>query len=270
MRIQRYSDYRTLIRERLRALKSAGRGKNESLAKALGVSASQVSQILSGSRELSAEHACEVAKFLGLDELESEYFLSLVQLERTSSVALKKLLKTQFDRVCSLLEVREESSSLALDGQSLDEADKGVFYSQWYYSAIRQMSSVEGIDTPEKFAARLGLPLKKVKEAIEFLLRTGLCVRKDSRITLGPNRTYTQRGAPFHGRHHLNWRVKALEYLPKEQIQGLSYTAVVSLSHEDALKIREVLYQATERAESMIDSPRLQAVYCLAVDWFEL
>lgn len=52
--------------------------------------------------------------------------------------------------------------------------------------------------------------------------------------------------------------------------QGLSYTAAVSLSYEDALKIREILFEATERAESIIENSPLQAVYCLTLDWFEL
>jgi uncharacterized protein (TIGR02147 family) len=270
VRIQRISDYRTLIQEGLKRRGASGRGQTDRLAKALGVSASQVSQVFSGARVLTLEQACNLAQFLELTKLETEYFLGLVQLERTSSAPLKEVFKAQLERTASLLDAQEESERLDAPGFVLDEADRGVFYSQWYYSAIRLLTAVPGMDTAEKISRRLGLPLKKTQEVLDFLLKTRLCVKKEGKIALGPSRTYAQRGSPFHGRHHLNWRVKAMEYLPREQPDGMSYTAAVSLSAEDAQKIRQILVEATDKAEALIEASPAKTLYCLTLDWFEV
>lgn len=248
----------------------AGRGQIDRLAAAIGVSASQISQVLSGSRELTLEQACNTASHLKLDGLQSEYFLALVQIERTSSVALKKIYESQLERLRSLLDAAEESESMASEGFTVSEADRGVFYSQWYYSAIRVITGIPGMNGPEAISRRLNLPLRVVEDAVAFLVRTGLCIKKGDKVHLGPSRTYAKRGSPFHSRHHLNWRIKALECLAKEKAGGVSYTASVSISKQDALRIKEILVEATERCEAIIEPSVAESLYCLTLDWFEV
>lgn len=270
MRIQHYDDYRRLIRETLKKVDPLSRGQVDRLAKALKLSPSQMSQIFSGRRDLTLEQVCGVATHLRLTDLEAEYLLLLVQIERTSSVELKKLLRAQLERVRKLLEQHEEQSSMSSTEFVLSEGDQGIFYSQWYYSAIRLLTAIPGMNAPEKIASRLQLPDQVVNEVLEFLVRSGLCVRQGGALATGPARTYTKRGSPFHSRHRLNWRIKALESLPNQQLHGLSYTAAVSISAEDALRIRSSLIEATEKAEAMIDASPAKTLYCLNIDWFEL
>ena len=91
-------DYRTLIKNYLETLPNKGRGELAKIARHLEVNSTLVSQVMSGSRDFSHEQALELSQYMGLSELESEYFILLVQLEKAGTQNLKTYIRKQIGR----------------------------------------------------------------------------------------------------------------------------------------------------------------------------
>src|SRR5688500_5525988 len=88
MSIFEFSNYQSFLRAHMRQLPKAGRGEVNRMAQQLGVHSSFVSQVLGGNRDFNLEQAHELTKYLGLNAVESDYFILLVQLARAGSRSL--------------------------------------------------------------------------------------------------------------------------------------------------------------------------------------
>jgi uncharacterized protein (TIGR02147 family) len=103
------------------------------LARALGLTPSQLSHVLQGEKNLSHERALQVATRLGLDARQTEYFGLLVQRESTKSIQLKE---------AALARMREINPASAAKDLSVD-AFRAI--SDWYHAAILEIMSLQGI-----------------------------------------------------------------------------------------------------------------------------
>jgi uncharacterized protein (TIGR02147 family) len=240
----------------------------EKIATHLRVHQSLVSQVLAGKKDFSEEQAYRVGQFFKMDEREIEYLLTLVRLARTTMPELRALLERQLEQ----LRAPEESSKLdsELKTTPLSEAEHSVFYSSWYYSAVRLLSSLPGHHTPAKIAEYLGLSVGEVRAIADFLVKAGLCVERNGQLSLGPKRTLVSSGSPALARHHLNWRLRAIESHQRSPHLPVAYTAPMTLSRADADKIRALLWEAIWKIEPMIEPSPSEALFCLNIDWFEV
>lgn len=125
MTVYTFNNSKDFLRAKLRTLPRRGRGQIEKLAKFLNVHQSLISQILHTSRNFSEDQAYLVCQFLSLDENETEYFVTLVQIERSASEGLKKILQQRLNILRLSASSREEQKQI----KSLDEVDKETFYS---------------------------------------------------------------------------------------------------------------------------------------------
>src|SRR5436309_16129314 len=89
-----YTSYKAYLIDRIEQNKDL-RGYQSQLARAAGCQRSFLSQVLNGKFDLSREHAAELSRFWGLDPLETEYFIGLVDLARAGSGHLRKLTETK-------------------------------------------------------------------------------------------------------------------------------------------------------------------------------
>lgn len=187
------------------------------------------------------------------------------------------LVKILFDlrALCekTLLELR----SRVLMGQSpaspedpLSLADKSIFYSDWYYTAIQVLTSIPRFQTRQKLAEHLALPLDRVELAVEFLLRAGLCQESKGRIKMAAKKTYVESSSPLITKHHVNWRLRAIDKLPKRNSSCLFFTCPVSLSGRDATHFRERLEALIKEFYECVDASPEEEAFCLNIDWFQV
>src|SRR4051812_5944308 len=83
-------DYRSFMRDYFHSQPKKGFGQLSKTAKALNMQPSLLTGILSGYKNLTLEQAFDFADYIGLSELESECFTSLVQFERAGTERLRK------------------------------------------------------------------------------------------------------------------------------------------------------------------------------------
>jgi uncharacterized protein (TIGR02147 family) len=265
MTIYDYTEYKRFLNDWIHAMPKQGRGQARRLSEHLGVNSVVVSQILSGSRHFSIEHALDAAKFFALDERATDYFLTMVQLARAGTAALEA------HHAKKLALMRAQNANLknrVIEHRELSDPDKGIFYSNWFYSGIRLLSSIPGYDSVEAIAGYFGLSRAKVANVVRFLVDRGLCEEKEGKLGLGVTATYVDASSPLVNSHRRNWRLKGLERFSELREEDLFYSGPYSLSQKDAEQIRKELVKLiADCSKRVADSPA-ERLYCLNVDWF--
>ena len=260
-----YTEYRPYIRDRFAQMPKEGYGQALRLAGFLGVHTTYMSQIMKGTKSFSLEQAAKASEFFGHNEAESDYFLGLVELDKAGSDPLKKIilgrLEKQKNQASELIK-RLKASAV------FDEQAKARFYSDWSYSAVRQLIAIDGFQDPDAIALRLNLPLKNVNSIISFLLIHGLCKEVGGKLVLGPTSTHLESSSPWVGSHHRNWRARGMETFAQDSAAKLYYSCPMTISKEDALKVREQIITFLESLDPLIEKSTSEEFFCLNIDWF--
>jgi uncharacterized protein (TIGR02147 family) len=267
MRVFDFESYKSFVTERVRAMPQGGRGQYGKIARHLRMHTTMVSQIFRGEKNLSLEQACALAEYFGLSDLETDFFLVLVEHERAGTAKLKRAL----DRRKRVLRAQATQVGSRLPpAKRLREEDKAVFYSHWYYSGIRLLTSLPSSGNADAIAEYLKLPQAIVARVLEFLLATGLCEEKGGRIAMGPARTHVPAGSPLVARHHLNWRLKAMERFSSISDDELAFTSPMTISREDGPKVREAIAELIEKVSGIVERTEPEKLSVLNIDWVDL
>lgn len=277
MRVFAYSDYKQLVLDRVQAAPGKGRGVLQKLAAAVELQPSMISQVLRGKRDLSVDQAALAAKFLGLSELETEYFIQLVQRRRAQTPELARLTDRRLGELRALAE--GEGDLGRTDASPRPSAtDLSVYYSQWLYSAVRILSSIEQFKSVAEIAHKLGEPPHLVRRIVDFLLEAGFCVPEPGsggeRLRPATLATQVPADDSLNGtRHVLNWRIKALQTLQtRDRTDGedLFKTKVVSISRADREQFGRKLEALLDELQEKLAQTRPEEVICLNIDWYSL
>ncbi len=86
----------------------------------------------------------------------------------------------------------------------------------------------------------------------------------------GAQRIHLGEDSPLLPKHHMNWRLRALESLDHPRQDDLHYSSVMSISREAFLKIRSSMLQLIEESEPVIKSAKDEALFCWAIDLFQV
>lgn len=262
-----FSDFRDFIKKRFNEMPKKGYGQAHKLSIFLGVHTTLISQVLKNIKTFTLEQASEVCTFFGLSEMESEYFILLVQLDRAGNESLRKILKRQIGTL------KKKATQLVNRLQSekkLSEEKRAIFYSDWTYSAVRQLTAINGFHHLDIIADYLDLSKKQTKNILEFLLTSGLCKEERGKILIGPSSTHLEAHSPWVRSHHINWRNKAIEKMNQEEDAQLHYTAPLTISKADALKLRGMIVQFLEQMDKVIEPSPSEELRCLNIDWFKI
>lgn len=261
-----YEDSRLLIKDKLASFPKSGYGQAKRLAEYVGVSTAFISQVLSSTRHLGSEQNFLVTEFLGFSELETRYFLKLIEWEKSGNHKHKKWLRK------SLEAIREESKKITNRIQFqkvLSDEEKALFYSDWYYSAIRMHCSIQP-RTLTELVDFLGLPLTVTSQAVQFLVRCGLIIQKDEHYDIGSMSTHVPADSPWVMLHHSNWRKKAIENVKLPGPVKIHFTSPMTLSVSDAEKIQSMIHKMLEDIGKVVDPSPPEQIMCLNVDWFRV
>ncbi|MGE3758672.1 MAG: TIGR02147 family protein [Pseudobdellovibrionaceae bacterium] len=260
-----YQSYKKFTSDRLTVLPRGGYGQPKRLATFLNVSSTFVSHVLKGDKNFSLEQAAVVCEFLGLQEVETEFFLKLVSLERAGTEKLKNVLKIEIRK--SRAESQKISNRLQVK-RVLQDEEKAIFYSDWSYSAVRLLSGIEGFQSAAAISDYTLLSRKRVNEIVHFLLRSGLCTEEKGRLGPGPSRTHLAPDSAFIKLHHLNWRMKALEGMKDLDEKKVHYSSPMTLGKKEVEKIKNLLLSSIEEVGKIIDPAPNEELMCLNIDWF--
>ncbi|HWU42914.1 MAG TPA: DUF4423 domain-containing protein [Bdellovibrio sp.] len=201
-------DYKVWINQHIRKLPHGGRGELSRIGNHLGIHVSLVSQILRGDKDFTIEQGHALTKYFGLNEIETEFFVLLIQINRAGTHALKSFFIKRRNQLIQLSQ--DLKNRLPIDRQ-LNHEEGAQFYSSWLYSAVRVYTSLDQGKTSDEIQKQFHLSSEVASAILTFLLQVGLCEKKMDRYTIGPQRTHLAFGSPFLKSHLSNWRIKSLE-----------------------------------------------------------
>ena len=261
-----YIDYKKFVHDRIDLMPRKGRGEFKRIAAALRMHSTRVSQIFNSGIDLTLEQAADFCHFWGLSQLESEYFLLLVQKARAGSAHLSKILEAQADGLRAKarhLEARIKTEVM------LSESDRSKFYSSWIYSGVRLATSIPHMNSVDALAEYFDLPRAFVIQIIDFLLEAELCERSGHSIQMKAKSTHLETNSPLVHRHHVNWRIKALSGLENRRDDEISFTCPASIAKSDQTEIRDLLMKSMDRfLRSARASDPPDTLICLNLDLF--
>ncbi len=267
MKVFEFSNYKDFVQEKLKHSVLKGHGQLTRIAEHLNVHTSMVSQVFNGSKHLTFEQACGICEYFGFTELESDYFIALVQLDRAGNQTAKSKCMRDLSRLKGLSE--SLNNRLSKDA-ILSEETNAIFYSQWFYTAAKLVSSLPGLNTPEAISKKLGISLILTNRILEFLISVGLCKEVDGKIAPGLANTHLSADSPLVGRHHQNWRIKGFEKMGVLQPNELFLTMPATLTRADAILLRAKIIEFIEEFVKVIDSSKSEVLFCFNMDWFEI
>jgi uncharacterized protein (TIGR02147 family) len=267
MEIFETDSYKEFVRGWVAQQPKSGRGQLSKMAQHLGISPVIITQTFNGNRELNLEHAYELSDFLGLSEMERDYFLLLIQKERAGTHRLKSMFQ---QKIRDLQTKAGEVKSRLPKETVLKEEAKAVFYSSPYYSILRLMTAIESLQTPQALAEKTHLPPTRVREILGFLVENGLCKKNGDTYHVGPMSTHIDAKSPLVSRHHRNWREQASQKMELMNKSDLFFTAPIVMNTEAAEKVRAILLKTIEDAAKVATEAPSEKLVCLNIDWFEV
>lgn len=268
MSVFEFEDYKTFLNAWIAARPKRGRGEFKRISELLRVHSTFISHVLKGDAHFSLEQAHEVAQYVGLSELESDYLLELVQRDRAGTHALKK----RFNERIAALRKRALQLKERLPNQqnALTDEQKAIFYSSWHFSAIRLMATL-GQFEPREIRQKLGLSHKKMNDALAFLTECGICrLTHSGTLEAMPSLTHLGADSPHVWKHHQNWRTKAMERHFDLTDEELMYSSPLTISVKDMAKFRERIVKLIEELKEIVSNSEPSVVACLNIDWVRI
>lgn len=253
MNIFEYEDYKDILKFNIRSKGKARHGLYRKIAEHLNVHPTLVSQVISGDKHFSEEQLFSVCEFLGISKFETIYLLSLLQIERAGS----KKLKDHYTEVKKKLRKQSlQISQRVEEVRVLNEEEKAIFYSNWIYSAVHLMTTLDKEICFEDICKRFVLPTGKAREILDFLSQIRMISEENGKFKIGTVSTHLEKNSPFLLKHHTSWRLKAIQAAENLSDEELIYSVNVSLSRSDFARLREDLVQFIQHFLAVVkDSP---------------
>lgn len=260
---KRYKHYLTAIA----GTKVVRRGVKAALAAAAGCQPSYFSQVLYGKSHLSLEQADRISRHLKHSDDESEFFLILVNFERAGTTELRAHYSKQMERS---LERRLKLTARFESKNTLSEENKQKYYSSWTYAGIHIATTIPALQTSEALAEYFRLPVRMIKQCLDFLMESGLIIFEKGRYKNSENSIRLGNDSHLILRHHTNWRLQAIDSLEGERPKDFHYSSVITLSEIDVIRIKESLLSAVQSTKEIVLNSPAEKVYTFNIDFFSL
>lgn len=267
MSIYDYENYKEFVNSELASRPKKGRGEFMKLSKFLNVHTTMITHVFRGEHHLSAEHSLGVAEYLGLNSLETDYFIALMNFARAGDERTRKFYRAK------VREIKDKSLALSkrLEFKNkLDESDQATFYSSWIYAAVRLLTAIPNYGSANVIAEKLGVSTQQVNSALEFLVSRNLVTKKGNTFSYKELSTYVARDSVFASRHNINWRMKCIEGLERVAQNEMAYSNPIVIAQKDFERVTELIVQFINEFKKVADPSPSEVLCCLNIDWLQL
>jgi uncharacterized protein (TIGR02147 family) len=267
MNIFDFKDYRKYLKKRIASMPRRGRGELSRIARALDIHNTMLSHVMKETADLTLEQTLKLSDHLGLNMVERDYLVELVNWSRASDVKAREYCLNRIDSIKH--KARDLKTRLQAQNE-LNEEDRAFYYSSPIYSYVRLLSSIPRYQTFDAMEKETQLAPRKLRAVIDFLVSRNLCVEEGGLIVYADTPTYIEASSPLVGRHHLNWRGKVREKLENLRDEDLVFTYPTTISEEDFQILREKMVQfVSEFKKTSAPSPS-EHLYCFNLDWVKI
>ena len=266
MDVFKYSNYRLLIQAQV-AQNAQVKGYHGKLAAAAGCQSSYFSRMLAGQANLNSDQALGLALFWGLTETESDYFLLLVEMDRTSFGPMKDRLKRKLN---DLKTASQQISSRLQSVDHLDSIAAETYYSSWQWIAIHIIVGIEEFRNSASISRRLNLPPEWVEQVLQKLHAMKLIEMRPDGWKIKGGHVHLPNQSPLTTLNHMNWRQKAMTDAAMRSTDNLHYTSVQSHSVDDFYRIRDQWLESVDKMRRTIAPSKDEELSCICLDFFKV
>lgn len=266
LNIFEFSDYRSYLNDWLTAAKSQKTFNLSRLAEVASVHPTFLSHILAGTKHLSLEQATLLSEHFGHTKLEQDYFIILINLDRAGNEPLRKYWlekKSQIEFQKNKLGQRFEKH------RELTQEQRAEFYSSWIYVAVWVATAVENKQSISQIAERFKISREQAETVLMFLAEAGMCVEKEGYFSMNESHVHVPNESFFVTKHHMNWRMKAIQKMDTRAESELFFTAPMSIAKKDFLLIREKVTRMIKEIVDTAKDSQAEDVVCLNIDFFK-
>jgi uncharacterized protein (TIGR02147 family) len=259
-------NYREFIHEKIRQNNNV-RGYRTQLAKAASCHSSYFSHMLKGEAELTPDQAAALCDFWQLNRRDSEYFITLVNLERASSVSLQSKLH---ERLRELRQICNEVPALEVIAIKMTHEQALRYFSNWYMSAVHRALAIPQFTNAAAISTRLCLPLDLVEKSLEDLVAMNLVYRsgKEWKSTHeGMNLNLNQ---DLMGIYHTAIRNRAAFSYDRASLSNVHFSAVAAISRKDGRKVQEGIRRMISKYTALCHHSEAEELMGLSVDFFTI
>lgn len=256
------SDYRVILRDVLEERCSRNpRYSMRAFARDLGISVSRLSHILKGRFGLSRNSAEEIAKKIGLNNQETQYFCALVESKHARAYAKKEAAKKQLEDF--------------VDYYQALNVDNFKVISDWYHFAIMELTLVQNFRSDTLWIAKvLGISQYEAAQAIDRLLNLELLEIEKGKLKLTGQFFAGGAGTPSEAirKFHTQFLEKAQKALVFQSVQERDFSAVIlAVDSSRVDEARQDIKKFRNKFDKKFSaSDRKDSVYGLGIQFFKM
>ncbi len=260
-----YKDYLNGVENDRKAFRKGFRSR---LAEVLNCQNAYISHVLNSQANFSLEQGLQIGNFLKLTQPESRYFLTLIEHARAGTEDLRNFFSQE------LLRLKEKHFDLKeriVESKILSAELLGIYHSSWVYSAVHILVTIPEMQTIAKIANALSLSRKIVEEVISFLVSSEILVEKNGTFSSGTTTLHLGADSPHICRHHVNWRLAAIQNLERAGVQNqIHYSTVSSLSRKDVELLKSRFVKVIEDYVAVVRPSKEEVLYNFNLDFYSL
>lgn len=258
-------DYREVLRSAL--LERQGSNPAYSLrafARDVGLTAAQLSLVLSGKRGLSKSSGQKICHALGMSPDESGYFEILIESSHARRISDRKRARA---KLSSFESYRSDAYRLQLNLFKV--------ISDWHHFALLQLLGIRGQSHASvDLASELGISNSVVIEALDRLTQLELIEKHGKRYKVLRDTVATTDGVPSEAirKFHRQILEKALQAIPNQSVdERYLMTTILPVSQSDMARAQARIQEFHQKfVEEFGSAPDQDRIYGLAVQYFRI
>ena len=262
-----YSDYKVFLTAFEKQRSSIQKGFRSRLAEVLDCQNAYISQILNSHANFGLEQGLKIARYIKLNELETRYFILMIEYARAGTKELQSFFKQDLNQLrAKHLNIKDRIPQAT----TLNRENQSIYYSSWIYPTIHMIVTMTNFRIISKISLALRLSEEAVKEAVLFLVSTGLVIEKNGELFPGTMQLHLEQDSPQIRQHHTNWRMSAVQSLSVGYKDDIHYSTVSTLSLDDVEKIKSKFVRVIQEYVETIASSSEEAMYNFNLDFYNL
>ncbi len=261
-----YTGYKSYLFDLIEANKMT-RGFKSKIASFAGCQKTYISQVLNTHVHLTPEHGMALALAWNFDQTETEYWLNLINFERTSFPPLKKKI---FEQLQSIKEDSADLSKRFKENLIQNSEQQLQYYSSYLYGGIHMLVGVDRFRTPKEISQKLKAPVDLVIEILSELLQMGLVKMENNEWQPTAHNIHLGKDSPMNLLNHQIWRSQAITDIQNKNSSSLHYSAVQTLDEKSFQEIKRLILETIEKQRKIVGAASENEVDCFVCDWFKL
>lgn len=241
-------------------------GLKSKLSQFIGVQASYLSKVLKNQADLNHDQILLVAQFFSLDELETDYLWHLLLANRAGRVGTRNYYN---EKLKNIKKKAHELEKKLKTKSNLQEDLESEYYSSWIHSAVHITLLIKKMG-PNEIAKTLGLQEQEILNSLRLLEKTGFIKKQQDTWQVITTTTHLSKSSRWLARHHINWRIKTIEKISRDNMNGLHYTSIACCSRKDKERIDQLLLDTLTKVREIIKNSSDEISFFYGLDSYDL